>query len=627
MLRRVLTILFAAFTLAACGGGNAPPPPAMAAITTQPTDQSVVAGTPATFSVAATDHTGYQWQRSSNGGATFADVAGATGGSHTTAATVLSDSGTQYRVVVVGSVNSVTSSAAALTVTATAVAPAITVQPADRAVTEGQNASFSVTATGTAPSYQWQRSTDGGTVYADEPGASAATLVLAAVPLAHNGHLFRAVITNAAGSVTSSAALLTVNVATSAPVFTTQPVSVSVTDGQSTQFSVAVSGVPAPTLEWQVSVNGGPWAGFGLTTPVFTINAAALADNGREFRVVATNSAGTSISDVVLLTVTAAATAPVFTTHPASVTITAGQSTQFTVAASGSPTPTFQWQLSTDGGANWSNIVGQTGATFDVINAAQGNNGRQFRAVASNSAGRVASNAAVLTVNAASTGVFQFNLFGFNATPAVFLLYGGSVKDNTGAIECSGDVGLADPCPKWRADFAGGTVLTLTATPWTGFRVSGWVGGGSGADCGFPGTATTATVTIAHNTNCHPLFEPIPGATFSVSAVPAGPWIGLVVEVVSVFGNLVVPDTPRISCGPLTGPQICSTNVEVAASPFTMLRLKAFPLLAAPVGQVRWTCSSISPDGISPVVRTVTSADIALGPIHSNTACSAELIP
>jgi predicted secreted protein len=624
MLRRVLTILFAAVTLAACGGGNSPPPPpppAMAAITTQPTDQSVVAGTPATFSVAATSATGYQWQRSSNGGASFADVAGATGTSHTTAATALADSGTQYRVVVAGSANSVTSSAAALTVTATAVAPAITVQPAARAVTEGQNASFSVTATGTAPSYQWQRSTDGGAVFADEPGASAATLDLAAVPLTHNGHLFRVLISNVAGSVTSSAALLTVNVPTSAPVFTTQPVSVSVTDGQGTQFSVAVSGVPAPTLEWQVSVNGGPWAGFGLTTPVYTINIASLADNGRQYRVVATNSAGTTVSDVVLLTVTAAATAPVFTTHPSSVTITAGQSTQFTVAASGSPTPTFQWQLSTDGGANWSNIVGQTGAVFDVINAAQGNNGRRFRAAASNAAGSATSSAAVLTVN--PPRMFQFNLFGFNAGPASFLLYGGSVEDGAGTIQCSGDAGLADPCPKWRADYPEGTVLTLTAKPWTNFRVSGWVGG----DCGSPGTASTATLTIAHNSNCHPLFEPVPGATFSVSAVPAGPWIGLVVEVVSVFGNLVVPDTPRISCGPLTGPQICATNVDVAASPFTMLRLKAVPLLAAPVGQVRWTCSSISPDGISPVVRTVTSADIALGPIHSNTACSAELIP
>ena len=64
--------------LAACGGGNAAPPlaaPPAAAITAQPTDQSAVAGSTATFSVTATNATGYQWQRSSSAGASFADLA------------------------------------------------------------------------------------------------------------------------------------------------------------------------------------------------------------------------------------------------------------------------------------------------------------------------------------------------------------------------------------------------------------------------------------------------------------------------------------------------------------------------------------------------------------------------
>lgn len=97
-----------------------------------------------------------------------------------------------------------------------------------------------------------------------------------------------------------------------------------------------------------------------------------------------------------------AATVPTFSTQPLSVTITAGQSTQFTVAVSGSPTPTLQWQLSTDGGVNWSNITGATGTAFNVINAAAGNDGQQFRAAASNSAGVVNSNPAVLSVTAAA---------------------------------------------------------------------------------------------------------------------------------------------------------------------------------------------------------------------------------
>ena len=338
----------------------------------------------------------------------------------------------------------------------------------------------------------------------------------------------------------------------------------------------------------------------------------------------ASNSVGSTPSDAATLTV-AASGAPSITSQPASVSILAGQGAAFVVGVSGTPTPTLQWQLSTDNGASWSNI---NGATSSVLSLPAGvpiaYNGRQFRAVASNASGSVTSLAAMLTVNPSSVATFQFNLFAFNSGPAAFLLYGGSVKDSAGTIQCSGYTALTDPCPKWRADYANGTSLSLTATPWPGWRVSGWVGG----DCGSPGNATTVTLTIDHNSNCVPQFEVIPGSTFSISAVPAGAWVALVLEMVADrFGNLVVADPPRISCGPLASAQICDVNVEVAASPFTQLRLRALPLLSAPVGQLRWTCTSTSPEDNTAVVHTKLGADIDIGPIYGNTACSAELIP
>ena len=90
----------------------------------------------------------------------------------------------------------------------------------------------------------------------------------------------------------------------------------------------------------------------------------------------------------------------VFTTQPANVDITVGQSAQFTVVVSGAPAPSLQWQSSTDGGANWSNIAGETNSAFSVVAAALTDSGRQFRVVATNSAVAVNSNAAILTVNA-----------------------------------------------------------------------------------------------------------------------------------------------------------------------------------------------------------------------------------
>ena len=281
---------------------------------------------------------------------------------------------------------------------------AITAQPAPQTITAGQNASFSVTAAGTALTYQWQHSMDGGSTFTDEAGATAATLTLTAVAQLHNGHFLRVVVSNSAGSVTSNAALLTVNVAPIAAAITTQPVSVTVVAPNAATFSAAATGTPSPTLQWQLSTNGvTSFADIaGATGSSYSTAATVVGDSGKQYRVVATNASGVATSNAATLTVNPTPVVPSFTTQPTNVTINAGQNAQFVVAAIGTPTPTLQWQLSTDNGINWSNITGETGIVFNVLGAALVNNGRQFRAVASNSSGSVNSNAGTLTVNAAA---------------------------------------------------------------------------------------------------------------------------------------------------------------------------------------------------------------------------------
>jgi hypothetical protein len=89
-----------------------------------------------------------------------------------------------------------------------AVAPSITAQPADQSVTSGQSASFSVTATGTAPlTYQWQRNA------VTITGATNNSYALSSTAVADSGAKFSVVVSNSAGSVTSSAATLTVTAA------------------------------------------------------------------------------------------------------------------------------------------------------------------------------------------------------------------------------------------------------------------------------------------------------------------------------------------------------------------------------------------------------------------------------
>jgi len=112
-----------------------------------------------------------------------------------------------------------------------AVAPSISVQPASVTVTQPNSATFSVTASGTAPlSYQWRRNG------APIAGAVTSSYVLNPTSAAaDNGAQYSVVVSNIAGSVTSSIATLTVNVL---PSITTQPSSVTVTAPNSASFSV-----------------------------------------------------------------------------------------------------------------------------------------------------------------------------------------------------------------------------------------------------------------------------------------------------------------------------------------------------------------------------------------------------
>src|SRR5262249_15187309 len=99
-------------------------------ITSQPVSQSVTVGEAATFVVAASGKgpLTYQWQK--NG----ADISGANSSSYTTPPVATSDSGVSYRARVSNTNGTATSSAATLTVSESAVAPAITTQPASQSV-------------------------------------------------------------------------------------------------------------------------------------------------------------------------------------------------------------------------------------------------------------------------------------------------------------------------------------------------------------------------------------------------------------------------------------------------------------------------------------------------------------
>ena len=145
-----------------------------------------------------------------------------------------------------------------------------------------------------------------------------------------------------------------------APSVTTQPTSQTVTAGQTATFTAAASGNPTPTVQWQVSTDSGSTFSdiTGATSTTLTLSNTTTAQNGDEYQAVFTNSVGTATTNAATLTVSTAQFAPSVTTQPASQTVTAGQTATFTAAASGNPTPTVQWQVSTDSGSTFSDITG-----------------------------------------------------------------------------------------------------------------------------------------------------------------------------------------------------------------------------------------------------------------------------
>ncbi|MGN0972981.1 MAG: hypothetical protein ACI4OY_13565, partial [Aristaeellaceae bacterium] len=168
------------------------------AITGQPSPQRVEAGQTATFTVAATgDSLTYQWQKLE--GENWVDLSGATSATLSITAT-LADNGSVYRCVVKDAISDkpggypLPSNPARLTVDG---APAITSQPQNVTTEAGMKATFTVTATGTGLTYQWQQQVNGS--WADLPGQTGTSLtVLAATE--NSGSVYRCQVTSSYGT-------------------------------------------------------------------------------------------------------------------------------------------------------------------------------------------------------------------------------------------------------------------------------------------------------------------------------------------------------------------------------------------------------------------------------------------
>ena len=134
---------------------------------------------------------------------------------------------------------------------------------------------------------------------------------------------------------------------------------------------------------------------------------------------------------------------PTVNSDPVSVAVCAGGNVSFNSTATGNPLPTVQWQVSTDGGASWNDVVpAETSPVYSFI-AEPGDDGNQYRAVWTNTQGAVNSAVATLTVNPLPTATISgvsnpicpgdqvaLQLFAATGTTPYSLIVNGTTYDN-----------------------------------------------------------------------------------------------------------------------------------------------------------------------------------------------------
>lgn len=361
-------------------------------ITSQPAAQTVCAGANATFIVAATGTVTYQWQVSTGGGP-FTNIAGATSASYTVIGTTTAQNSNQYHAIVSALCGSATSNNALLTINS---APAITTQPANVTTCAGQNATFTVAATGGGLTYQWQSATSCTGTFTIIAGAISATLNLNAVTAAMNGTAYKVVVTGPCGTATSSCVTLSLN---NPVTISAQPASTSVClPATNVLFNVTAAGTGL-IYQWQVSTNGG--VSFtnisGATGATFNLTPTA-AMNGNQYQVVLSGTCTPNlVSGIAILTINSLVT---IIAQPVATETCTGDDAIFSVGATSSSPQfiTYQWQVSVNGGA-FVNIPGATSSTLTVPGILA-NNGNVYHVIVSGPpCGSVISNNEKLTVN------------------------------------------------------------------------------------------------------------------------------------------------------------------------------------------------------------------------------------
>ena len=268
-------------------------------------------------------------------------------------------------------------------------------QPTVYSCGDGEKAVYSIKASGSGNSYQWQYSMDNGKTWKNSGDAGNKTETLTFTARKDfNGLLLRCVVTNGSTTIISDSAKLNV---TEKVAVTQQPTAYSCSDGEKAVYSIKASG-SGNSYQWQYSMdNGKTWKNSGdAGNKTETLTFTARKDfNGLLLRCVVTNGSTTIISDSAKLNVTEKVAV---TQQPTAYSCSDGEKAVYSIKASGSGN-SYQWQYSMDNGKTWKNSGDAGNKTETLTFIARKNfNGLLLRCVVKNGSLSITSNPAKLNI-------------------------------------------------------------------------------------------------------------------------------------------------------------------------------------------------------------------------------------
>ena len=440
---------------------------------------------------------------------------------------------------------------------------AITTQPSNSVSLVNTNASFTVAATGSGLTYQWQESTDNGVTWNNISGATSATYTALSVTNVMTGNKYQCIVSGAAPCTSVTSNVVTLTISTTA--ITTQPASTAICSNGSATFTIATTGTQ-PTYQWQISTNSGTsWSDIANeTTTTLNVSGLTSANSLQQYRCVL--SPGPINSDAAILTVNDIVA---ITTQPADVTVCSNAANAtFTTIATGTGL-TYQWQQRANSSGTFANVgtgtTGGTTATLTISTLSTSLDGYQYQCIVTGTAPCVGQ-----TTTTATLSVTGYTLA--NSTTGDKICIGGSVTFTATPTTSSPALTYS-----WECATAGsgattpvtGSVATITPTQVGSYTYTLTATGGS---CSF-----TSTQTIVVN-----VLPVITTATANPTVACAGSTINLAATIVNIgagsaasIGNATTLTTattqPTAFCNrwPSYRMQMLFTAAELQASGLT----------------------------------------------------------